>query len=302
MLDDDHLFTSFFSGEAQAFLQQAIAASLSEDGPDITTLAIFDDLRTISAEITAKEHAVLAGLPIVPLVLEMTEETMNTPPLTAWEWKALAKEGSAVAPGTVVGELYGPARLILRAERVILNFLAHLSGIASLTAQYVHKLEGTGVTLLDTRKTLPGLRYPEKYAVLVGGGRNHRLNLGELILLKDNHIDAAGSITLAVERLRDGHLPCPPIEVECRTRAEVEEAVVCQVDRIMLDNMDIPTLGEVLPLVPEKIQTEISGGINLKNIREHALASTARRPDFISVGRITHSAPSADFSMRFSKD
>lgn len=302
MLDDDHLFTSFFSGEAQSFLQQAIAASLSEDGPDITTLAIFDDLRTISAEITAKEHAVLAGLPIAPLVLEMTEETMNTPPLTAWEWKPLAEEGAAVAPGTVVGELYGPARLILRAERVILNFLTHLSGIATLTAQYVHKLEGTGVTLLDTRKTLPGLRYPEKYAVLVGGGRNHRLNLGELILLKDNHIDAAGSITLAVEKLRAGHLPCPPIEVECRTRAEVEEAVACNVDRIMLDNMDIPTLGEVLPLVPEKIQTEISGGINLKNIREYALASTARRADFISVGRITHSAPSADFSMRFSKD
>ena len=302
MLDDDHLFTSFFSGEAHGFLQQAIAASLSEDGPDITTLAIFDDLRTISAEITAQEHAVLAGLPIVPLVLEMTEETMNTPPLTAWEWKALAEEGAAVAPGTVIGELYGPARLILRAERIILNFLTHLSGIASLTAQYAHKLEGTGVTLLDTRKTLPGLRYPEKYAVLVGGGHNHRLNLGELVLLKDNHIDAAGSITLAVEKLRSGHLPCPPIEVECRTRAEVEEAVACNVDRIMLDNMDIPTLGETLPLIPEKIKAEISGGINLKNIREHALASTTRRPDFISVGRITHSAPSADFSMRFSKD
>ena len=161
MLDDDHLFTSFFSGEAQAFLQQAIAASLAEDGPDITTLAIFDDLRTISAEITAKDHAVLAGLPIVPLVLEMTEETLKTPPLTAWEWNPLADEGDKMEPGAVIGELYGPARLILRAERVILNFLTHLSGIAGLTAQYVHKLEGTGVTLLDTRKTLPGCVTPK---------------------------------------------------------------------------------------------------------------------------------------------
>ena len=107
MLDDDHLFTSFFSGEAQAFLQQAIAASLSEDGPDITTLAIFDDLRTISAEVVAKGHAVVTGLPIVPIVLEMTEETLNSPPLTAWEWKPLVKEGAKVEAGTVVGELYG---------------------------------------------------------------------------------------------------------------------------------------------------------------------------------------------------
>ncbi len=302
MLDDDHLFTSFFSGEAQAFLQQAIAAALSEDGPDITTLAIFDDLRTISAEITAKEHAVVAGLPIVPLILEMTEETLNAPPLAAWEWKALVDEGDKIDPGMIIGELYGPARLILRAERVILNFLTHLSGIASLTAQYAHKLEGTGVTLLDTRKTLPGLRYPEKYAVLVGGGSNHRMTLNELMLLKDNHIDAAGSITLAVEKLRAGHLPCPPIEVECRTGAEVEEAVACNVDRIMLDNMSLALLSEVLPQIPEKIKVEISGGINLKNIREYALASTVRRPDFISVGRITHSAPSTDFSLRFSKE
>ena len=302
MLDDDHLFTSFFSGEAQAFLQQAIAASLSEDGPDITTLAIFDDLRTIGAEVVAKGHAVVTGLPIVPMVLEMTEETLNAPPLTAWEWKPLVKEGAKVEAGTVVGELYGPARLILRAERVILNFLAHLSGIAELTAQYVHKLEGTGVILLDTRKTLPGLRYPEKYAVLVGGGNNHRLTLSDLMLLKDNHIDAAGGITPAVDRLRAGHLPCPPIEVECRTRAEAEEAVACKVDRIMLDNMTIDALNEVLPLIPEQIKVEISGGINLKNIRDYALTGTTRRPDFISVGRITHSAPSADFSIRFSKE
>ena len=302
MLDDDQLFTSFFSGEAQAFLRQAIAASLSEDGPDITTLAIFDDLRTIGADVVAKDHAVVAGLPIVPLVLEMTEETLNSPPLTAWEWKPMVKDGARVNPGTVVGELYGPARLVLRAERILLNFLTHLSGIAELTAQYVHKLEGTGVTLLDTRKTLPGLRYPEKYAVLVGGGNNHRLTLSDLILLKDNHIDAAGSITQAVDKLRAGHLPCPPIEVECRTRAEVEEAISCAVDRIMLDNMSLDVLGEVLPLIPEKIKAEISGGVNLKNIREYALASTVRRPDFISVGRITHSAPSADFSVRFCEE
>ena len=301
MLDDDHLFTSFFTGEALSFLRQSIAVALGEDGPDVTTLAIFDDLRTISAEVVVKDHTLVAGLPIVPLILETTEEALNAPPLASWEWKPFVAEGESIAAGTVVGELYGPARLILRAERIILNFLSHLSGIAALTAQYTHKLEGTGVTLLDTRKTLPGLRYPEKYAVLVGGGKNHRLTLSDLALLKDNHIDAAGGISLAVEKLRENLLPCPPIEVECRNRAEVEEAVALGVNRIMLDNMNLEALAESLPLIPEKIEAEISGGVTLKNIREYALASP-RRPNFISVGRITHSAPSADFSIRFNKE
>ena len=297
MLDDDHLFTSFFSGEAQAFLQQAIAAALSEDGPDITTLAIFDDLRTISAEITAKEHAVVAGLPIVPLILEMTEETLNAPPLAAWEWKALVDEGDEIDPGMIIGELYGPARLILRAERVILNFLTHLSGIASLTAQYAHKLEGTGVTLLDTRKTLPGLRYPEKYAVLVGGGSNHRKDLAEILMLKDNHIDAAGGIRPAVQRLRDAYSPMPPVEVECRTQEEVLEAVACKVDRNMLDNMGAPAMERALAAIPASIEVEVSGGVSLDTLGVLAQLQGPRKPDFVSVGRITHSAPYADFSM-----
>ena len=266
MLDDDHLFTSFFHGEAQAFLRQAIAASLSEDGPDITTLAIFDDLRTISAEIIVKEHAVVGGLPIVPLVLEMTEETLNAPPLTAWEWKALVAEGAHVEPGTVAGELYGPARLILRAERIILNFLTHLSGIAALTAQYAHKLEGTGVTLLDTRKTLPGLRYPEKYAVLCGGGVNHRIDLAEMLMFKDNHIDRAGGIPQAMAALRKAYHgrmeTMPPVEIECRTLAEVAQAIAEAPRRVMLDNMDADAMREALAMVPAGIETAVRSAVD----------------------------------------
>jgi nicotinate-nucleotide pyrophosphorylase (carboxylating) len=183
-----------------------------------------------------------------------------------------------------------------------LNFLSHLSGIAHLTRRYVTELEGTGAALLDTRKTLPGLRWPDKYAVLVGGGRNHRRNLSEMLMLKDNHIDAAGSIREAVAMLRAAYgADCPPIEVECRNLAELREALDSGVKRVMLDNMDIPALSAALPLIPPQVEAEISGGVTLENIRVLALASP-RRPDFISVGRITHSAPAADFSMRIHKE
>ena len=189
-----------------------------------------------------------------------------------------------------------------RAERVILNVVSHLCGIATLTRRYVQALEGTGVRLLDTRKTMPGLRYPDKYAVLCGGGHNHRRNLAEMLMLKDNHIDAAGSITGAVQALRARYNPCPPIEVECRNCDEVREAVACKVERIMLDNMSPDRLPEALELVPSSIETEVSGGVSLDTIRDYAMASPRRKPDFISVGRITHSAVTADLSMRIAKE
>ena len=207
-----------------------------------------------------------------------------------------------LAPGTVAVTLEGGARLLLRAERVILNFICHLSGIANLVKRYVDALDGTGVRLLDTSKTLPGLRYPEKYAVLVGGGCNHRKNLGEMLMLKDNHIDAAGGIAPAVAMLRGAYDPVPPIEVECRTEDEVRQAVECGVTRIMLDNMldngGPGVMQQALSLVPESIEVEISGGVTLENIRMIAQTGASRKADFISVGRLTHSAPAADFSMR----
>ena len=220
----------------------------------------------------------------------------------SYTWQSLAKEGEEVAKGSIVARISGPARQVLRAERVILNFVSHLCGIANLTRRYAEKLEGTGVRLLDTRKTMPGLRYPDKYAVLCGGGHNHRRNLAEMLMLKDNHIDAAGSMTKAVELLRGRYTPCPPIEVECRNHDEISEAVACRVDRIMLDNMTPDMLPEALEMIPSSIETEISGGVSLDTIRAYATVSTVRKPDFISVGRITHSAVTADLSMRIAKE
>ncbi|MBU1611849.1 MAG: nicotinate-nucleotide diphosphorylase (carboxylating), partial [Proteobacteria bacterium] len=168
------------------------------------------------------------------------------------------------------------------------------SGIAELTSHYVRELEGTKTTLIDTRKTLPGLRYPDKYAVLCGGAHNHRKNLVEMLMLKDNHIDRTGSITKAVAMCRAAYDPCPPIEVECRNEEEIREAVACKVQRVMFDNMQPDAILRGLVLVPDEIETELSGNVSLENIR--SLAELG--PNFISVGRLTHSASASDFSMQ----
>lgn len=295
---NDTDFDQFFSKDARHHLYDVIAAALEEDGPDYTTLAIFEPDKMMKAQLVAKEDAVLAGMPIVPMVLELTAEVINSKDIPLWKWEPLKEDGARIEPGDILGKIEGPARLVLRAERVILNFLTHLSGIASMTARYVKELEGTGVTLLDTRKTLPGLRYPEKYAVRVGGGRNHRCNLSEMLLLKNNHIDAVGGIIPAVEKFRSTYSPCPPIEVECRNMEEVKDALKAGVERIMLDNMDDKTLDEALLSIPAEVEVEISGGVRFDELRRLALVSE-RRPDFISVGRLTHSAPSADISLHF---
>ena len=291
-------FDRFFSKDARHHLYEAIAAALEEDGPDYTTLAIFESDKMMKAQLVAKDEAVLAGLPIVPMVLELTSEVLNPKDAAPWKWEPLKEDGEFIEPGDILGRLEGPARLILRAERIILNFISHLSGIATMTARYVKELEGTGVTLLDTRKTLPGLRYPEKYAVRVGGGRNHRCNLSEMLLLKNNHIDAMGGIIPAVEMFRRTYSPCPPIEVECRNIKEVKEALEAGFDRIMLDNMDEKTLNRALLSIPAAVEVEISGGVHFNELRKLALVSE-RRPDFISVGRLTHSSPSADISLHY---
>lgn len=290
-------FTDFFSSMAHRHLIRAIKDALQEDGPDLTTNAVFSREDTLSAVIVAKQETLVAGIHILPLVLE------ETAAMEPGEWTASCKaeDGQLLSPGDVAATMEGSARVLLRAERVMLNFLTHLSGIANLTRLYADALEGTGVKLLDTRKTLPGLRYPEKYAVLVGGGCNHRKNLGEMLMLKDNHIDAAGGIARAVQCLREAYNPTPPIEVECRTLEEVREAVDTNVTRIMLDNMGPKVMQEALTMVPPSIEVEVSGGVTLESIRELACVSDVRRPDFISVGRLTHSAPVADFSMRIWK-
>ena len=280
-------------------LLSILELSLAEDGPDLTTEGVFGPGDRLQAIIVAKEQTIIAGLPVIPLVMDLCAAH---PEELSYTWQSLAKEGEEVAKGSIVARISGPARQVLRAERVILNFVSHLCGIANLTRRYAEKLEGTGVRLLDTRKTMPGLRYPDKYAVLCGGGHNHRRNLAEMLMLKDNHIDAAGSMTKAVELLRGRYNPCPPIEVECRNLDEISEAVACRVDRIMLDNMTPEMLPEALEMIPSFIETEISGGVSLDTIRAYATVSTVRKPDFISVGRITHSAVTADLSMRIAKE
>lgn len=287
--DPSSLFETFFQAEARLFLLAGIRIALSEDGKDLTSLGIFTDADLGRAHIIAKDSVVIAGLPLIPLIMEFA----------GCEFQHLLNvdEGDRVSPGTLVAAIQGPATHLLRTERVILNYLCHLSGVATLTAQYVEALKGSRTTLLDTRKTLPGLRYAEKYAVRVGGGMNHRLNLSEMLMVKDNHIDRAGGITPAVERLRAAYgESCPPIEVECRTVEEVDQAVACKVSRIMLDNMTLEQMQTALAQVPAGIETEVSGGVSLDNIA----AIGAIGPDFVSVGRITHSAPVADLSMTIS--
>ncbi|WP_027183427.1 carboxylating nicotinate-nucleotide diphosphorylase [Desulfovibrio inopinatus] len=286
-------FDSFFQGKARHYLVTTIDLALEEDGRDLTSEAVFSPTDILDAKIIVKQNAVVAGLPILPIVIERMGATNDV------TLELHVRDGDTVSDRTLIATMRGPAAVLLKAERVMLNFIAHLSGIATMTAEYVAAMGKTKTRLLDTRKTIPGLRYPEKYAVLMGGGSNHRLDLEKMFMLKDNHVDKAGGITPAVEALRqfcasaifDGS--SPPIEVECRTLDEVREAVSLRPERIMLDNMEPSVMKEALSLIPEGIETEISGGVSMDKLSELA----ALGADFISIGKITHSAPSTDFSM-----
>lgn len=282
------LWHKFFGPENEALFRENLRLALLEDGPELTAAGIFPREKWLSGIIRAKENSLVAGLPIVGLTLKALGQPFS--------WFPLASEGGWAQSGETIAKIFAPARALLKAERVILNYMTHLSGIANLTAKYVEHLKGAPTRLLDTRKTLPGLRWPEKYATQLAGCVNHRMNLAEMLMLKDNHIDAAGSITAAVRQLRSTYPDCPPIEVECRELAHVQEAVAAKVDRIMLDNMSLEKLKDALALIPPEIEAEVSGGVTLENIRSIAMLGP-RHADFISVGRLTHSAPAADFSM-----
>ncbi|WP_029894943.1 carboxylating nicotinate-nucleotide diphosphorylase [Desulfohalovibrio reitneri] len=283
-------YANIFQDKDRDLTDKAIALALEEDGRDLTTIGLFGPDETMRAEIVAKEKAVVCGLPLLDRVTEMAAEPGATP----CSCRLLTGEGSLVNTGITVAALSGPARTLLRAERVMLNLLCRLSGVASLTREYSLALDGTGAKLLDTRKTTPCLRRLEKYAVRVGGGHNHRMNLEDMLMLKDTHLDRAGSIREAVAMLRRVHSPCPPIEVECRTLDDVREAVSSGAERVMLDNMDTDAIRRALELIPPGTESEISGGVNLETAR--TLASLGA--DYLSVGRLTHSARAIDFSMR----
>ncbi len=270
-------------------LQCVIRNALQEDiGPgDITTQAVVSPGTGARAELIAKEEFTLSGLDVARQVFLFLD------PAIAFE--KLFEDGFKVRSGEVLAWLKGDASLLLQGERVALNFLQRMSGIATLTALFVNEIEGTGASIVDTRKTTPGLRALEKYSVRMGGGRNHRTALYDGVLIKENHIAAAGGIASAVKRARQRAPHLYRIEVETRNLQEVEEAVAAGADIILLDNMDTSTLREAVELIDGRARTEASGGVTLETVR--AIAETG--VDFISAGALTHSAQAMDISMLF---
>ena len=272
---------------AQPLIELAIAEDV---GPgDATSEAVLPTGLTLHGRITAKAAGVIAGLPIAEEVFLRVDPTLR--------FSAQVRDGDCVTPGDLVAEVNGSGRGMLTAERLALNFLQRLSGIATLTRAFVDAVAGTGATILDTRKTHPGYRVLEKYAVRMGGGQNHRMSLYDMLLVKDNHIEAAGSLTTAVERARASH-PDLPIEVEVKNLDELREALALEPagglpDRIMLDNMSLDQMQDAVRLAAGAVPLEASGGVSLTS----AAAVAATGVDYISVGALTHSAPALDLSM-----
>lgn len=264
-----------------------VKAALAEDigGGDITTGSIIPKTAKGEAEFIAKEDMVLAGLFIAGKTFKLLDRSSV--------FKTFFKDGDAVKKGTVIAVVKGRLAPILTGERVALNFLQRLSGIATLTREFKKKMDGRGVKLLDTRKTTPCLRILEKYAVKAGGGLNHRFGLFDAVLIKDNHIAASGGVKKAVDRVLKKYRDSVPVEVEVTNYKEVREAVEAGADIIMLDNMDPERIRKSLKIIKKRALVEVSGGVSLSNVRE--IASTG--VDFISVGALTHSARSMDISM-----
>jgi nicotinate-nucleotide pyrophosphorylase (carboxylating) len=268
-----------------ADIERVIDGALQEDIGigDITSLSVIPEQTRFSGVMAARESLVLAGLPVAERVFAIVEPQAT--------FTALAKDGDLLSPGTEIARIEGPARGLLTAERTALNLLQHLSGIATLTRSYVDKIAHTGCTLLDTRKTIPGLRKLAKYASRMGGAKNHRMGLYDGVLIKDNHVAVCGSVGEAVRRAKANH--CPNIEAECDTLAQVQEAFEAGADLILLDNMPVPWLLEAVNMIAGQIPLEASGGVSLENIR--AIAETG--VDFVSVGRLTQSAPAVDIGL-----
>lgn len=254
---------------------------------DLTAESIFSDGHRSSGQIVARQAGTLAGLPLAERVMWLMDESI--------EFRALHKDGESVAAGTDVALVSGPTRTLLSSERIALNFLGRLSGIATLTAELVELVDDTGVLIADTRKTTPTLRAIEKYAVRMGGGSNHRFGLFDAVMIKDNHIAAAGGIGPAVGmvRARVGHTV--KIEVEVETLAELDEVIVVGADIVMLDNMTVPDLAKAVELVGGQMTTEASGGVTPETVR--SIADTG--VDVISIGALTHSAPNFDVALDF---
>jgi len=269
-------------------VKKIIEHALAEDIGigDLTSNLIFKNSnKQVSAGMIFKESGIVAGIELVKMLYLLLDPRV--------EVDLLVTDGERVKKGQVAAKITGEAKTILSGERVALNFLQRMSGIATRTNEYVKAVSGYPVKILDTRKTTPGLRVLEKYAVKVGGGLNHRFALYDGILIKDNHIKAAGSIADAVEAVRMGSPPGVKIELEVETLEQVKEALDIGVDMILLDNMDIDTLKRAVQMIGNKAIKEASGGITLDNVREVAAAGV----DYISIGELTHSQRALDISL-----
>ena len=271
-------------------VERAVAAALEEDlglAGDITTDAIVPVGARGEAAIVARKAGVVAGLDLAEAAFKALDPEAR--------FKRIVDDGGAVAAGGTIAEISAKTRALLSGERTALNFLGRLSGIATLTASFVKAVEGTGARIACTRKTTPGLRAFEKYAVRAGGGVNHRFGLYDAVLVKDNHIAAAGGLANALNRLRARSAHLVRIEVEVETIEQLKEALRFPVDAVLLDNMDVETLKKAVALAKGRVATEASGGVTLENVRE--IASTG--VDLISVGALTHSPRSLDSSLEW---
>jgi nicotinate-nucleotide pyrophosphorylase (carboxylating) len=262
--------------------------ALSEDvGTGDLTAVLIDERALAKARVLARERAVLCGQPWAEASARQVDASIQL------HW--LVAEGGVMEPEQTILELQGPARALLTAERTMLNFLQLLSGVASHTAEYVHAVSGTRAKIVDTRKTLPGLREAQKYAVRVGGGHNHRMGLYDGILIKENHIAAAGGVTPALQR---AHQLAPPgvfVQVEVETLDQLREALAADARMVLLDNMSLAQLREAVVINAGRAELEVSGGVELSTVR--ALAETG--VDRISIGKLTKDVLAVDFSMRF---
>ena len=252
---------------------------------DLSSASLFSGSAQATAVILAKQDGVLAGLPVAEEVFRSLDAGLH--------WKSILEDGKEMHCGQTAAEMKGRLLAILAGERVALNFLQRMSGIATLTRQFVKAVEGLGTRILDTRKTVPGLRMLDKYAVRMGGGCNHRFGLYDGVLLKDNHIQAAGGVRNAVKGARQNLPPIYKIEVEVRSLPEVEEALAAHADLLLLDNMSPEEMQQAVRFIERRVPVEASGCVTLETVREIAATGV----DFISIGALTHSVRALDLSL-----
>lgn len=273
------------------YVDDLIRRALTEDINyiDLATDYLTDENSFSTAQYIAKDDGVLCGIDVAMRVFHILDDDIKT--------EIFIHDGEKLKKGDIIGTVSGSTKTILEGERTSLNILQHMSGVATATSQYAAQCEGTKATIADTRKTLPGLRPLEKYAVMIGGGRNHRYNLSDAAMIKDNHADAYGGITNAVNVLRSkmGHMN--KIEVEVRSKEELMEALSVQADVIMLDNMSPEEMAECVKLTDGRAKLEASGGVTLESVRKIAETGV----DIISVGAITHSVKAFDISLKIKK-